>query len=89
MNEASSKTCGHPRTTRQNNPRGHNPNPTSWTNKNTGQDALNRHNGNLDKAARDIMDNKYGSGNWEKGAGSEYNTIRKWLSNLWKAIKRG
>lgn len=28
--------------------------------------------------AKRLMDSKYGSGNYDKGPGSEYNQIRKW-----------
>jgi hypothetical protein len=34
----------------------------------------------LDKAVKRIMDEQYGKGNWEKGAGTEYSQIKKHLN---------
>ena len=30
--------------------------------------------------ASDMLNNKYGSGNWKKGPGTEYNQIVKWIN---------
>ena len=30
--------------------------------------------------ATDFLNNKYGQGNWEKGPGSEFNKIVKWIT---------
>ncbi len=34
--------------------------------------------------ATDILNWKYGPGNWSKGPGTEYNKIVKWIERFWK-----
>ncbi|MCL2816858.1 MAG: RHS repeat-associated core domain-containing protein, partial [Clostridiales bacterium] len=73
----------------KNDPRGHKPTPRSWVNKDMGLDALKRFNGNVDKAAKDILNNQFPRGWQGKGAKSDFNAISKWLQDLLKVLKGG
>lgn len=41
-----------------------------------------------EQSAKRLMNNKYGPGNWEKGPGSEFNKIKKWIERYIKRFRR-
>ena len=56
--------------------------PVSWTNIDEGIQALKNAKGDAVKAAEQLMDLRYGPGNWKKGAGTEFNALHKWLNRI-------
>ena len=58
--------------------------PFSWTTNQEGIDAMKKYNGDADKAAKEIMDNHRIT--WKKGAGTEFNAIKKWLDRVIREI---
>lgn len=38
------------------------------------------------KNATELLDNKYGSGNWSKGPGTEFNKIVKWIDRSLRVV---
>ncbi len=72
----------------KNNPNGHNPNPTSWLNRDMGLDALKRNNGNSVNATKDLLNQRYGEKNWTRRNSREFNAIHKWLDRIIRALLR-
>ena len=54
--------------------------PYSWTNKNEGLEAMKMFNGDLDRATKYILENH--GRPLKRGAGNEFNIIKKWLSRI-------
>ena len=59
------------------NPKMTNKPPYTWVNQQEGIDAMRKHGGDANKAAKDIMDAHWDT--WKEGAGQYYNAIKKWL----------
>ena len=38
--------------------------------------------GDSKKAVEHLLNNKFGKGNWGKGAGSDYNALKKWFDRI-------
>ena len=72
----------------KNNPNGHNPNPTSWLNRDMGLDALKRNNGNSVNATKDLLNQRYGEKNWTRSNSREFNAIHKWLDRIIRSLLR-
>ena len=55
--------------------------PVSWTNIDEGKEVYQMF-GDPDKAAEYLMNQKRGIGNWYRGAGTEFNALRKWFDRI-------
>ena len=62
--------------------------PVSWTDIDEGIDIYNKFNGNSDRAAEYLLNKKYGPGNWSRGAGSEFNALKKWFDRIIRFRRR-
>ena len=62
------------------NPKMTNKPPYSWVDQQEGIDAMRRHGGDANKAAKDIMNAHWDT--WKEGAGQYYNAIKKWLDRV-------
>ena len=51
--------------------------PVSWTNIDEGIEVYNKFGGNSYKSAEHLLNKFRGKGNWDKGAGSEFNALKK------------
>ena len=56
--------------------------PVSWTNIDEGISIYNKYNGNSEKAAQYLLNQKYGPGNWNSGPGTEFNALKKWFDRI-------
>ena len=62
--------------------------PVSWTDIDEGIDIYNKFNGNSDRAVEYLLNKKYGPGNWSRGAGSEFNALKKWFDRIIRFRRR-
>ncbi len=56
--------------------------PVSWTNIDEGVSVFSASGNNSEKAAEFLLNNKYGAGNWKKGAKTEFNALKKWFDRI-------
>ncbi len=56
--------------------------PVSWTDIDEGINIYNKFGGNSNKAAEYLLNQFRGSGNWHKGAGTEFNALKKWFDRI-------
>lgn len=61
--------------------------PFSWVNKEEGIEAMKKFNGDANKAADYIMNNK--RDHWNYGAGEDRNAVKKWLDRIIRKFMRG
>ena len=54
----------------------------SWTNIDEGVSVFSASGNNSGKAAEFLLNNKYGAGNWKKGAKTEFNALKKWFDRI-------
>ena len=62
------------------NPGMSNRSPRTWVTKEEGIEAMNIFNGDANKAAEYIMNNHRSM--WQKGAGTDFSAIKKWLDRI-------
>ncbi len=56
--------------------------PVSWTSIDEGLELYEQFKGDSKKAVEHLLNNKFGKGNWGKGAGSDYNALKKWFDRI-------
>ena len=63
--------------------------PVSWTDIDKGIAAYKKC-GSAEKAAKYLLDEQYGVGQWERGSGKEHNALKKWLDRIIRLrVKKG
>lgn len=56
--------------------------PVSWTDIDEGINVYNKFGGNSNKATEYLLNQFRGPGNWHKGAGTEFNALKKWFDRI-------
>ena len=62
--------------------------PVSWISIDEGMSVFSASGNNSEKAAEYLLNNKYGAGNWGKGAKTEFNALKKWFDRIIR-IRKG
>lgn len=63
--------------------------PVSWTDIDEGVKIYNQFGKNSEKATEYLLNNKYGIGNWYKGAKTEFNALKKWFDRIIRLWGKG